>query len=128
MKFFTQEEFKARYQDDFEFESADIPTWKIEAVSEMIFSQIGLRYRDTSWNETSVPLPIKEASMEQMRFMLAHDIPFVDYDKEVKAGNMEAKLSSDYSTLALRILANNGYLYRGSRMSDNMALTIPFGS
>lgn len=127
MQLFTQDEFKTYYQGDGEFENADIPTWKIEAVSEMIFSQIGLRYRDTSWDETSVPLPIKKACMEQMRFMLAHDIPFVDYDKEIKAGNMESKLNSDYSTLALRILANNGYLYRGSQMNDNMALTIPFG-
>ena len=93
----------------------------------MIFSQIGLRYRDTSWDATSVPLPIKNASMEQMRFMFEHDIPFVDYDKRIKAGNMDADLSSDYSTLSLRILGNNGYLYRGSRMSDNMALDIPFG-
>lgn len=124
MQFFTKEEFLAKYS---EFNDVDIPTWQIEAVSEMIFSQIGLRYRDTSWNTISVPLPIKNASMEQMRFMLEHDIPFVDYDKHIKAGNMDANLSSDYSTLSLRILGNNGYLYRGSRMSDNMALDIPFG-
>lgn len=124
MQFFTKEEFLAKYS---EFNDVDIPTWQIEAVSEMIFSQIGLRYRDTSWDATSVPLPIKNASMEQMRFMFEHDIPFVDYDKHIKAGNMDADLSSDYSTLSLRILGNNGYLYRGSRMSDNMALDIPFG-
>lgn len=124
MQFFTKEEFLAKYS---EFNNVDIPTWQIEAVSEMIFSQIGLRYRDTSWDTISVPLPIKNASMEQMRFMLEHDIPFVDYDKHIKAGNMDANLSSDYSTLSLRILGNNGYLYRGSRMSDNMALDIPFG-
>ena len=93
----------------------------------MIFSQVGLQYRDTSWDETNVPLPIKNASIEQMRFILEHDIPFVDYDKTVKAGNMSANIKTDYSTLALRILANAGYIYRGSRMSDNMALTIPFG-
>ena len=40
---------------------------------------------------------------------------------------MDANLSGDYSTLALRILGNNGYLYRGSRMFDNMGLNIPFG-
>lgn len=124
MKFFTIAEFEERYP---EFASADISTWKIEAVSEMIFSQIGLRYRDTSWDTTSVPLPIKNASMEQLRFMFEHDIPFIDYDKTVRAGNMSANLNSDYSTLALRILANHDYLYRGSRMSDNMALNIPFG-
>lgn len=127
MKFFTQKEFTERYKGDGEFENANIPTWEIEAVSEMIFSQIGLRYRDTSWNETSAPLPIKNAAMEQMRFMLAHDIPFIDYDKSVQAGNMRADLKTDYSTLALRILANNGYLFRGSPMNSNMALTIPFG-
>lgn len=124
MQFFTIAEFLEKYP---EYANADIPTWKIEAVSEMIFSQVGLRYRDTSWNATSAPLPIKNASMEQMRFMIEHDIPFVDYDKSIRAGDMSADLKSDYSTLALRILGNNGYLYRGSRMSDNMGLTIPFG-
>ena len=124
MQFFTIAEFLEKYP---EYANADISTWKIEAVSEMIFSQVGLRYRDTSWNNTSVPLPIKNASMEQMRFMIESDIPFVDYDKSIRAGNMSADLKSDYSTLALRILGNNGYLYRGSRMSDNMGLDIPFG-
>lgn len=124
MQFFTIAEFLEKYP---EYANADISTWKIEAVSEMIFSQVGLRYRDTSWNATSVPLPIKNASMEQLRFMIEHDIPFVDYDKRIKAGSMDADLSSDYSTLALRILGNNGYLFRGSRMSDNMAIDIPFG-
>ena len=124
MQFFTIAEFLEKYP---EYANADISTWKIEAVSEMIFSQVGLRYRDTSWNNTSVPLPIKNASMEQMRFMIESDIPFVDYDKSIRAGDMSADLKSDYSTLALRILGNNGYLYRGSRMSDNMGLDIPFG-
>lgn len=124
MQFFTIAEFLEKYP---EYANADISTWKIEAVSEMIFSQVGLRYRDTSWNATSVPLPIKNASMEQMRFMIESDIPFVDYDKSIRAGDMSADLKSDYSTLALRILGNNGYLYRGSRMSDNMGLDIPFG-
>lgn len=124
MQFFTKEEFDSKYS---EYSNANISTWQIEAVSEMIFSQIGLRYRDTSWNETSVPLPIKNASMEQMRFMLEHDIPFVDFDKDIKAGTMSSPLKTDYSTLALRMLANSEYLYRGSRMSDNMAFTIPFG-
>lgn len=124
MQFFTLEEFVAKYS---EFSTVTIPVWQIEAVSEMIFSQIGLRYRDTSWDSTSVPLPIKNASMEQLRFLLEHDIPFIDYDKRIKAGSMDVDLKTDYSTLALRILANNGYLYRGSRMSDNMALDLPFG-
>lgn len=124
MKFFTIEEFLAKYS---EYDSADIPTWYVEASSEIIFSQIGLRYRDASWNETSVPLPIKNASMEQMRFMLEHDIPFIDFDKKIKAGAMESDLNTDYSTLALRILANHGYLYRGSPINSNMSLNIPFG-
>lgn len=124
MQFFTIAEFEDKYPD---YANADISTWQIEAVSEMIFSQIGLRYRDTSWNNASVPLPIKNASMEQLRFMLEHDIPFVDFNKTIKAGSMSSDLNTDYSTLALRILANNGYLFRGSRMSDNMSLTIPFG-
>lgn len=124
MQFFTKEEFGIKYS---EYSNADISTWQIEAVSEMIFSQIGLRYRDASWDTISVPLPIKNASMEQLRFMLEHDIPFIDFNKTIKAGSMSSDLNTDYSTLALRILANNGYLFRGSRMSDNMSLTIPFG-
>ena len=124
MQFFTKEEFEIKYP---EYSNADISTWQIEAVSEMIFSQVGLIYRDASWDTISVPLPIKNASMEQMRFMLTHDIPFIDYDKTINAGNMSADIKTDYSTLALRILANNGYLYRGNRMSDNMGINIPFG-
>lgn len=124
MTFFTLAEFREKY---LEYATVNISNWQIEAVSEMIFSQIGLRYRDANWDTTSVPLPIKNASMEQMRFLIEHDIPFVDYDKRIKAGSMDADLSSDYSTLALRILGNNGYLFRGSRMSDNMAIDIPFG-
>lgn len=124
MTFFTLAEFREKY---LEYATVNISNWQIEAVSEMIFSQIGLRYRDANWDTTSVPLPIKNASMEQMRFMIEHDIPFIDYDKRIKAGSMDADLSSDYSTLALRILGNNGYLFRGSRMSDNMAIDIPFG-
>ncbi len=124
MQFFTIAEFHAKYPD---FAEADISTWQIEAVSEMIFSQVGLIYRDTSWNSTSVPLSIKNAAMEQLRFMREHDIPFIDYDKRIKAGSMDADILTDYSTLSLRILANNGYLYRGNRMNDNMNLTIPFG-
>jgi len=125
MQFFTKEEFLAKYT---EYSSADVPNWYIEASSEMIFSQIGLIYRDAKFDSNSVPLPIKNASMEQMRFMLEHDIPMVDVDKRIKAGSMEADLKSDYSTLALRILANNGYLYRGNPVNSNMGLNLPFGS
>ena len=77
MKFFTLAEFTEKYS---EYANMTIPTWYIEASCEMIFSQVGLRFRDASWNETSVPSSIKNASMEQLRFMLEHDIPFVDSD------------------------------------------------
>ena len=122
MRLFTLAEFKTKYN---EYNKLDIPEYKVEEASEMIFSQIGMRYRG-SWNNTSVPQPIKTAAMEQLRFMLEHDIPFVD-SNDLKAGSMEAKLNSDYSTLALRILGNNGYLYRGNAMNQNMGLNIPFG-
>lgn len=123
MTFFTLEEFTTKYSD---YASITIPTYYIEASCEMIFSQVGLRYRDTSWDKNSVPLSIKNASMEQLRFMIEHDIPFVD-SQDIKAGSMESHLKSDYSTLALRILANNGYLYRGNPINQNMGLEIPFG-
>ena len=123
MTFFTIEEFISKYP---EYTDLTIPTYYIEASCEMIFSQIGLRYRNMSWDTTSVPFPIKNASMEQLRFMIEHDIPFVD-SLDMKAGSMSAKLRSDYSTLALRMLANAGLLYRGSPINQNMALNIPFG-
>ena len=116
MQFFTISEFQAKYP---EYATETIPTWKIEAVCEVIFSQIGLIYRNASWDTTSVPLSIKNASMEQLRFMIDYDIPFIDYDKRVKAGGMEAELKTDISTLALRMLANAGYLYRGNPMNTN---------
>lgn len=124
MTFFTSEEFSQKYnitlpQND---------TWKIEAVSEMIFSQIGLKYRDFTWDSTTVPTPIKNASMEQLRFMYEYDIPLIDYKGKVEAGAMKNELKSDYSTLALRILANAGYLYRGNPINQNMSLDLPFGS
>lgn len=123
MTFFSLEEFTNKYSD---YASITIPTYYIEASCEMIFSQVGLRYRDTSWDKDSVPLSIKNASMEQLRFMIEHDIPFVD-SQDIKAGSMESHLKSDYSTLALRILANNGYLYRGNPINQNMGLELPFG-
>lgn len=123
MRYFTIDEFKKKYV---EYDEIDISSYKIDWVCEMIFSKIGLRYRQ-NWDENNVPFSVKEASMEQLRFMLEHDIPFVDFDKELSAGPMKAKLKSDYSTLALRILANAGFLYRGNTMNSNMSLYIPFG-
>lgn len=118
MTFFTIEEFKNKYNQDVEL-------WQIENACEMIYSQIGLRYRE-SWDETNVPIPIKNASMEQLRFILEYDIPLLDNRGKIKAGVMESDLKTDYSTLALRILANNGYLYRGNTINSNMRVNIPF--
>lgn len=124
MRLFTLAEFQTKYR---EYATVDIPSYKVDEASEMIFSQIGMRYRDNSWNSANVPLPIKNACMEQLRFMLEHDIPTLDIDKKIKAGSMEANLISDISTLSLRILGNNGYLYRGNALNQNMGLNIPFG-
>lgn len=125
MKLFTLTEFQQKYKD---FQNLNIPDYKVEEASEMIFSQIGLRYRDLSWTNKTVPLPIKNACMEQLRFMMEHDIPTLDHKGKIKAGSMEAELISDISTLALRILGNSGYLFRGSALNQNMGMNIPFGS
>lgn len=123
MTFFTTNEFKGIYTD---YADVNIPSYYVANACEMIFSQIGLRYRDSSWTGTTVPKPIKNASMEQLRFMLEHDLPFVD-TQELQAGSMKSHIKSDYSTMALRILANNGYLYRGNPINHNMGLSIPSG-
>ena len=119
MTFFTQDEFEEKYG----IEIPETDSWKIEAVSEMIFSQVGLTRRN-AWDNTSVPDPVKQASMEQLRFMYEYDIPLIDYKGKVEAGAMKRELSTDYSTLALRILANNGYLYRGNPSNQNMSLNM----
>lgn len=124
MDFFTKEEFLSEYP---EYSNYDITKRYINASCEMIYSQIGLRYRDSTWNCNTVPNPIKLASMEQLIFLLEHDIPFVDFNKTIKAGEMSSDLKSDYSTYALRILANHGYTYRGSTINQNMSIDIPFG-
>lgn len=124
MTFFTQTEFENKY--NIEMPNNDL--WKIEAVSEMIFSQLGLRYRDNTWNSETVPSVIKNASMEQLRFMYEYDIPLIDYKGMVSAGAMKSELSSDYSTLALRMLANAGYLYRGNPINQNMSMSLPFNN
>lgn len=120
--FFTLEEFQNKFPDIDETPK----NWQIEAVSQMILSQIALTRRDDSWDSTTVPLPIKNACLEQMRFMFEHDIPFVDTNK-LRAGSMDAELHTDYSTLALRYLANAGYLYRGAPMMSNWGISLPFG-
>lgn len=124
MTFFTIEEFNKKYN----ITMPQTDNWKIEAACEMIYSQIGLRYRNPNWDENTVPTPIKNASMEQLRFMYEYDIPLIDYKGEVKAGEMRNEFKSDYSTLALRILANNGYLYRGSPLNQNRTLNMTWSS
>ena len=119
MTYFTKEEFKSKY-------NLDVQEWQIENACEMIYSQIGLRFRE-QWDNTNVPTPIKNASMEQLRFILEYDIPLIDNRGVIKAGQMESDLKTDYSTLALRILANNGYLYRGNPINSGLSMNIPFG-
>lgn len=119
MTFFTIQEFKNKY-------NLDVVNYQIEMASEMIYSQVGLRYRDPSWTDDTCPTAIKNASMEQLRFMLEYDIPLIDYKDRVKAGDMETTLSSDYSTLSLRMLGNAGYLNRGTPINYNMGMKIPF--
>lgn len=127
MRYFTKEEFLAQYSD--ECECYPITNSNIDSACLMIFSQIGLKHRDYSWDEKTVPEPIKNASMEQLRFLLIHDIPFLDTN-EFKVDGMEAKLDSVISKKALLFLstASVNYLYRGSTNSQNMAINIPFGS
>ena len=122
MTFFTKEEYNTKYGNGI---LTNDNQWLIEVASEMIFSQIGLRYRGT-WDDTNVPLAIKNASMEQCRFLLEYDMPFLDNRGEIKAGNMSSDLKTDYSTLALRILANAGYMYRGNLINQNMGMDLPF--
>lgn len=121
MEFFTSEEFITKYA---EYES--IANSTIMEASEMIFAQVSPLYRDNSWTNETVPEAIKNASMEQARFLLAYEIPHID-TKKLKAGNMEAELITEYSTLALTILANAGFQYRGNPINYNMNLGIEFG-
>ena len=123
MTFFTKDEFETKYPY---LELATNDTWKIEAVSEMIFAQVGLRYRNSYWDAETAPKPIKDASMEQLRFLLEYDMPFIDNRGSIKAGDMTSDLRTKYSELALNILGNNGYLYRGNPINQNMGLEIPF--
>ena len=123
MTFFTKTEFQTKYN----ITMPDTDLWKIEVASELIYSQVGLRYRNPNWNDETVPTAIKNASMEQLRFMYEYDIPLIDYKGRVEAGDMKSEFYTDYSTLALRILANAGYLYRGNPINQNMGLNLPFG-
>lgn len=122
MTFFSKEEYNTKYGKGI---LTNDNQWLIEVASEMIYSQVGLRYRGI-WDSTNVPLAIKNASMEQCRFLLEYDIPLLDNRGKIKAGAMESDLKTDYSTLALRILANAGYQYRGNPINQNMGMDIPF--
>ena len=57
--FFTLEEFQNKFPDIDETPK----NWQIEAVSQMILSQIALTRRDDSWNSTTVPQPVKNACL-----------------------------------------------------------------
>ena len=118
MKFFTSSEFKDKY-------NIDIDEIKIEEATEMIYAQISTLMR-SEWTSENVPERIKSATMEQARFLIEQDIPHVDTDK-LKAGEMSAEIKSEYSTLALTILSNGGYLYRGNPINYNMGLNISWG-
>ena len=120
MTFFTIQQFKDKYNQD-------VALWQIEGACEIIYNQVGIKYQDPTWNNDTVPAAIKNASMEQLRFMLEYDIPFLDNRGTIKAGAMESDLISDISTLSLRMLGNAGYLYRGNPVNYNMSINIPFG-
>ena len=120
MTFFTKTEFNEKY-------NISVEDYQIEMASEMIYSQVGIKFRNPNWNDGTCPTPIKNASMEQLRFMLEYDIPFLDNRGSIKAGAMESDLISDISTLSLRMLGNAGYLYRGNPLNYNMGLNLPFG-
>ena len=122
MELFTEQEFLEKYSNS--IESIDEVT--IIEASEMIFAQVSPCFRDNNWDDTTVPKAVKNASMEQARFIYEYQIPFLDNRGSVEAGNMKSDLKTDYSTLALRILANGGYIYRGNMLHQNMGMEIPF--
>ena len=126
MTFFTIEEYENKYD-------VEVANWQIEIACQMIYNQVGLRYRDPSWESDTVPPAIKNASMEQLRFMLEYDIPCLDNRGAIVAGAMSSDLISDISKNALRMLGNgdathpNGYLYRGNPINYGMGMNLPFG-
>ena len=121
MTFFTIEEFNEKYNIIVEEQ------WKIEKACEMIYSQIGIRYRNPNWTSDTCPIPVKNAAMEQLRFIEEYDIPSLDNRGSIQAGAMTSDLISDISKDALRILGNAGLLYRGNPLNYNMGLNLPFG-
>ena len=93
---------------------------------EMIYGQVGVKFRNPNWDSTTCPTAIKNASMEQLRFMLEYQIPFLDNRGTIKAGAMESNLITDISTLAQIMLGNAGYLDRGNPINYNMGINLPF--
>lgn len=120
MTFFTIEQYESKYNQEVE-------NWQIEIACEMIYSQIGIKYRNPNWDSDTCPVVIQNASMEQLRFMLEYDIPCLDNRGEIKAGAMSSDLISDISKNALRMLGNGGYLFRGNPVNQNMGMNLPFG-
>ena len=120
MTFFTIKEYNDKY-------GVEVAKWQIETACEMIYSQVGVRYRNPNWTSDSVPMAIKNASMEQLRFILEYDIPCLDNRGSIEAGAMSSDLISDISKNALRILGNAGYLYRGNPINQNIGINLPFG-
>lgn len=120
MTFFTIQEYNEKY-------SKQVEQWQIETACEMIYSQVGIRYRNPNWDTTSCPTAIKNASMEQLRFMLEYDIPCLDNRGAIQAGAMSSDLISDISKNSLRMLGNAGYLYRGNPLNYNVGINLPFG-
>ena len=119
MELFTSSDYKELY-------GIDIDKKTIIEASEMIFAQINPAMRSLDWTPETTPTRISQATMEQARFILEQDIPHVDTNK-LQAGEMKADIKSEYSTLALTMLANGGYLYRGSPLNYNMGLNISWG-
>ena len=119
MQFFTSTDYAKKYNEGIE-------QVRIEEACEMIFAQVSQYMRINDWNPQTVPVAIKNASMEQARFLQEQDIPHVD-SQELVAGQMKAKLKTEYSTLALMMLSNAGYLYRGNPINYNMSLNVEFG-
>ena len=95
MTFFTIEEYYNKF-------AQEVEEYQIETACDMVYSQIGIKYRQ-EWNSDTVPMAIKRASMEQLRFMLEYDIPCLDNRGEIKAGAMSSDLISDISKNTLRI-------------------------
>lgn len=119
MEFFTSKEFTDKY-------NMEISAVTIMEASEMIFAQVSPISRNRKWTDETVPEAVKNASMEQARFLLMYEIPHID-TKKLKAGEMEAEITTHYSTLALTILANQGLLYRGSPLNYNRSLGLEWG-